>query len=104
MIYVYDRGHHTTVIEGAEDIVKLFKKAKIGISPGVISGTGGTKKNSVKLNKLNDETFRMIVVVKGFKQSFTVYGQNQQHVFSTLIELRKNGWRVSEETDVSVAI
>lgn len=103
MTHVYERGTHTTVIDEAKDVIKLLKKAKVRISPGVILGSDGTRGKSVKLKKLNNETFEMVVVIKSAKQIFKVYGRNQEHVFQPLLELRKSGWIVSEVMDISMA-
>jgi hypothetical protein len=99
--HVNDRGTHTTTIEGAKDIVKIFKKADIGISPGVIEANVKAKGRSIKLKKINNETFEMVVVVKSSKQTFKVYGMNQEHIIKIVNEFKNEGWNIPSVLDIS---
>lgn len=103
MVHINQRGPHTTVIEGAMEIIKLYKKVGVEVSPGVIIANARAKGKSVKLKKLNDHTFEMVVVVNSSKQTFKVYGIDQDHVFAPLVGLKKNGWNVQEVLDISMA-
>lgn len=100
-IHLNERGSHTTVIEGSKDILKLFKKEGIAVSPGVIEGNVKAKGKSVKLKKLNNETFEMVVVVNSSKQTFKVYSHEQDHVAHILQGLKSGGWNVLEIIDLS---
>lgn len=101
MVHINERGSHTTVIEGSKEILKLFKKAGIEVSPGVIEANVRAKGKSVKLKKLNKETYEMVVVVNSSKQTFKVYGRNEWHVFAPLKGLKKEGWNVQDTMDLS---
>ncbi len=101
MKHLNDRGPHTTVIEGAKDIVKLLKKSGAEISPGFIEGKVGAKGRSVKLKKLNSETFEMVVVVNSSKQTFKVYGSDQKSIEKVIQSLKSDGWNVQNTLDMS---
>ena len=101
MIKVNERGTHTTTIEGAKDILKAFKKLGVEVSPGVIEANAKSKGRSVKLKKLNNETFEMVIVVKSSKQTFKVYGDNQKEVIILLETFKKDNWNVQGVLDIS---
>lgn len=101
MIHINERGAHTTVIEGSRDILKLLKKAEVEVSPGVIEGNVKAKGKSVKLKKLNNETFEMVVVVGSSKQTFKVYGKDQENIMNTMQSLKSDGWNVLDMMDLS---
>ncbi len=101
MSKVNERGSHTTTIEGAKDILKAFSKIGVEVSPGVIQANAKSKGRSVKLKKLNEETFEMVVVVKSSKQTFKVYGKNQREIITTLDALKKDNWNVQDVLDMS---
>ena len=101
--HIDERGSHTTVIEGSRDILKLLNKAGAQVSPGVIEGNVKAKGKSVKLKKLNNETFEMVVVVGSSKQTFKVYGNNQNVITSSIQGLKKDGWNVQDTMDLSGA-
>ena len=101
MSKVNERGSHTTAIEGALPILKAFNKIKVEVSPGVIQANAKSKGRSVKLKKLNNETFEMVVVVKSSKQTFKVYGNNQQEIVSLLETFKKDNWNVQSVLDIS---
>lgn len=101
MSKVNERGSHTTTIEGALPILKAFNKIKVEVSPGVIQANAKSKGRSVKLKKLNNETFEMVVVVKSSKQTFKVYGNNQQEIISLLETFKKDNWNVQDVLDIS---
>ena len=101
MSKVNERGSHTTTIEGAKDILKAFSKIGVEVSPGVIQANAKSKGRSVKLKKLNEETFEMVVVVKSSKQTFKVYGKNQTEIIATLDALKKDNWNVQDVLDMS---
>ena len=61
----------------------------------------GGKGKSVKLKKVNDETFEMVIVVKSTKQTFKVYGSTQGVISATIFDLRKEGWNVQDVLDIS---
>ncbi len=98
---VNERGTHTTTIEGAKDILKAFSKIDVEVSPGVIQANAKSKGRSVKLKKLNSETFEMVVVVKSSKQTFKVYGSNQQEIIILLETFKKDNWNVQDVLDIS---
>lgn len=100
-MHVNERGSHTTVIEGSRDILKLLKKAEVEVSPGVIEGNVKAKGKSVKLKKLNNETFEMVVVVNSSKQTFKVYSKDQDSITSVIQGLKKEGWNVQDTMDMS---
>lgn len=101
-MHVNERGSHTTVIGGSKDILKLFRKEGIEISPGVIEANVKAKGKSVKLKKLNNETFEMVVVVNSSKQTFKVYGNNQEYITKVIQGLKAEGWNVQDTMDLSV--
>lgn len=103
MVHINQRGAHTSVIEGAVEIIKLYKKAGVEVSPGVIIANARAKGKSVKLKKLNEHTFEMVVVMNNSKQTFKIYGRDQDHVFAPLVGLKKNDWNVQEVLDISMA-
>jgi len=100
-IHINERGSHTTVIEGSRDILKLLRKAEVEVSPGVIEGNVKAKGKSVKLKKLNNETFEMVVVVSSSKQTFKVYGNDQENISNIVFSLKRDGWTVLETMDLS---
>ncbi len=101
MVHINERGSHTTVIEGSRDILKLLKKAGVEVSPGVIEANVKAKGRSVKLKKLNNETFEMVVVVNSSKQTFKVYGKEQEGITSIIQSLKRDGWNVQDTMDLS---
>ncbi len=101
MTKINERGSHTTTIEGALPILKAFNKIKVEVSPGVIQANAKSKGRSVKLKKLNNETFEMVVVVKSSKQTFKVYGNNQQEIIALLETFKKDNWNVQDVLDIS---
>ena len=101
MTKINERGSHTTTIEGAKDILKAFSKIGVEVSPGVIQANAKSKGRSVKLKKLNNETFEMVVVVKSSKQTFKVYGNNQHEIISLLETFKKDNWNVQDVLDIS---
>lgn len=103
MRHINERGSHTTVIEGSRDILKLLKKANVEVSPGIIEGNVKAKGKSVKLKKLNNETFEMVVVVGSSKQTFKVYGNDQKSITSIIQGLKREGWNVQDTMDLSGA-
>lgn len=100
-MHINERGSHTTVIEGSRDILKLLNKAGVQVSPGVIEGNVKAKGKSVKLKKLNNETFEMVVVVGSSKQTFKVYGNNQECIIDSIQGLKREGWNVQDTMDLS---
>ena len=100
-MHINERGSHTTVIEGAKDVLKLLKKIGILVAPGVIEGNVKAKGKSVKLKKLNNETFEMVVVVGSSKQTFKVYGSAQKAIIKAVQSLRADGWHVLDVMDMS---
>ena len=98
---VNERGTHTTTIEGAKDILKAFKKAGIFISPGVIEAGVQSRGKSVKLKKINNEVFEMVVVVNSSKQTFKVYGENQKEIIALINSFKKENWNVQKVLDIS---
>ena len=101
MVHINERGSHTTVIEGSRDILKLLKKAGVEVSPGVIEANVKAKGRSVKLKKLNNETFEMVVVVNSSKQTFKVYVKEQEGITSIIQSLKRDGWNVQDTMDLS---
>ena len=99
--HINERGSHTTVIEGSKDILKLLKKAGVEVSPGVIEGNVKAKGKSVKLKKLNNETFEMVVVVNSSKQTFKVYGKDQEGIKHIIQSLKADSWNVQDMMDLS---
>lgn len=101
MIHINERGSHTTIIEGSKDILKVLKKSDILVSPGVIEGNVKAKGKSVKLKKINNETFEMVVVVGSSKQTFKVYGENQREIIKIIASFKKDSWNVQDVLDIS---
>lgn len=95
------RGSHTSAIEAARDILKQFFKVGIKVSPGVIEGNIKARTRSIKLRKLNAETFEMVMVAKGSKQTFKVYGSDQEAVIRIVNAQQSEGWLVSPIADFS---
>ncbi len=98
---VNERGTHTTTIEGAIPVLKALSKIGVEVSPGVIQANVRSKGRSVKLKKLNNETFEMVVVVKNSKQTFKVYGKGQEKIIQALDEFKKDNWNVQGVLDIS---
>lgn len=99
--HVNERGSHTTVIEGAKSILKEFKKAEVLVSPGVIEANVKAKGKSVKLKKMNNETFEMVIVVNSSKQTFKVYGENQKEIIKLINSFKLQSWNVQDMLDIS---
>lgn len=99
--HVNERGSHTTTIEGAKDILKAFRKIGVLVSPGVIEANVRAKGKSVKLKKLNNETFEMVVVVNNSKQTFKVYGDNQMEIIKLINNFKVESWNVQKMLDIS---
>lgn len=100
MRHINERGPHTTVIDGARSILKLLKKAGVEISPGFIEGKVGAKGRSVKLKKLSSKTFEMVVVVNSSKQTFKVYGSDQEDITRIIQSLKTSGWNVPDTLNI----
>ncbi|GEM_PF-4852960 len=98
---INERGTHTSVIEGARDVLKILKNLGAMTSPGVIQGNAKAKGKSVKLKKVNNETFEMVVVVNSSKQTFKVYGANQDAIIVGIAALHKENWNVQTMLDMS---
>lgn len=101
-MHTNERGTHTTVIEGSKDFLKAFKKKGIFISPGVIEANVKARGKSVKHKKINNEVFEMVVVVNSSKQTFKVYGGNQEEIIATVNSFKKENWNVQPMLDVSI--
>lgn len=71
------------------------------MSPGVIEGNVKAKGRSVKLKKLNNETFEMVIVVNSSKQTFKVYSSEQERVSKIIQNLKSEGWNVQDTMDLS---
>ena len=54
-MHINERGAHTSVIEGARDILRELRKIGVGTSPGVIEARVRAHGRSVKLKRLSDE-------------------------------------------------
>lgn len=100
-MHINERGSHTSIIEGAKKLLKSFKKIDVAVSPGVIEANVKSKGKSVKLKKLNNETFEMVVVVNSSKQTFKVYGDNQKEIIGFIESLKGEGWNVQEVMDLT---
>lgn len=100
---VNERGTHTSAIEGAKDVFKVLKNLGVTASPGVIQMNVGGKGKSVKLKRVNAETFEMVVVVNGSKQTFKIYGSDQVEISNAILGLRKENWNVQDMLDISQA-
>ena len=97
------RGNHTTVIEAALPVCKMLEKIGVEISPGIIIARVTSKNKSIKLKKLNNETFEMIIVVKSSKQIFKLYSKNHNAIIDAVTSLTKEGWHVLPLIDLSVS-
>lgn len=100
-MHINERGAHTTVIEGARDILKALRKIGVETAPGVIEGNVKAHGKSVKLKKLSDEVFEMVVVVNASKQTFKVYGKDQTGIAGIMQGMKAAGWNVQETLDIS---
>lgn len=100
---INERGTHSSVMEGATDVIKILRKLGVRTSPGVIEANVGGKGKSVKLKKMNNETFEMVIVVKSTKQTFKVYGNEQEVIIAAMLGLRKENWNVQKVLDISGA-
>ena len=101
-MHINERGAHTTVIEGARDILKALRKVGAETAPGVIEGNVKARGKSVKLKRLNRKTFEMVVVVNGSKQTFKVYGEDQNGIVGIMRDRKAAGWNVQETLDLSL--
>lgn len=102
-LIINERGTHTTVIEGARKILLTLKKLGALTSPGVIEGNVNAKGKSIKLKKINNETFEMVIVVGRSKQTFKVYSTSQDTISKGLAALHRDNWRVHAVLDISKA-
>jgi hypothetical protein len=100
-IHINERGAHTTTIEGAKDVLKALKKEGVYTSPGVIEANVKARGKSVKLKKLNNETFEMVIVVNSSKQTFKIYSENQQAVIKLIKSFTAKSWNVQDVLDIS---
>jgi len=98
---VNERGTHTSAIEGAKDVLKVLKKLGVTTSPGVIEANVRARGKSVKLKKVNNETFEMVIVVNSSKQTFKIYGGDQDKVARAVMDLRRENWNVQDVLDIS---
>lgn len=98
---INERGTHTSAIEGARDILKILRKLGTTTSPGVIEMNVKGKGKSVKLKKVNNKTFEMVIVVNGSKQTFKVYGENQDDISKAVAGLCNKNWNVQNMLDIS---
>ena len=81
--------------------MRAFNKIDVQVSPGVIEANVRSKGRSVKLKKLNNETFEMVIVVKSSKQTFKVYGENQDEIITLVNGFKKENWNVQDVLDIS---
>lgn len=102
-IKINQRGTHTSVIEGARNVLKILKNCQATISPGVIEANVKARGKSVKLKKINNETFEMVIVVNSSKQTFKVYGVNQKDIDQGIAALKSENWNVQTTMDISGA-
>mgnify|MGYP000330103274 CR=1 FL=1 len=100
-MHINERGGHTTVIEGARDILKALRKIGIETAPGIIEGNVKARGKSVKLKRLSRKAFEMVVVVKGSKQTFKIYGENQGGIADIMQDMKRREWNVQETIDLS---
>ena len=100
-MHINERGNHTTVIEGAIEVLKEFKKKGVQVSPGVIEANVKARSKSLKLKKLNNETFEMVIVVNSSKQTFKVYDGNQEEVIKLAKSFIPKSWNVQDVLDIS---
>ena len=98
---VNERGTHTTTIEGAKDILKELRKVNVLVSPGVIEANVKSRSKSVKLKKLNNETFEMVIVVNSSKQTFKVYSKEQKEIIKLINSFKVQSWNVQDVLDIS---
>lgn len=101
MAKITERGTHTTAIKGANEILKAFKKINVKVSPGIIEVNARSRGKSVKLKKINNEVFEMVVVVNSSKQTFKVYGENQAEIIETINSFKNDNWNVQQMLDIS---
>jgi hypothetical protein len=101
-MHINERGTHTTVIEGAAGILKALRKIGVETAPGVIEANVGARGKSAKLKRLNDATFELVVVVNGSKQTFKLYGKDQDGVEGVMRDTRRDSWNVQETMDLSL--
>ena len=100
-IKINERGKHTSVIEGGKDVYKILQKLSVRISPGVIEANIGSKGKIVKLKKINNETFEMVIVFNGSKQTFKLYSVEQSLITGALSSFRSRGWNIQDVLDIS---
>lgn len=100
-MHINERGAHTSVIEGAWDILKALRKIGVETAPGVIEANVKAHGRSVKLKKLNDAVFEMVVVVNGSKQTFKLYGKDQSGIAGIIESMKFEGWNVQATMDLS---
>lgn len=100
-MHINERGAHTTVIEGTRDILKALRKVGAETAPGIIEGNVGARGKSVKLKRLSGKAFEMVVVVNGAKQTFKVYGEDQDGILGVMRDMKAAGWNVRETLDLS---
>lgn len=100
-MHINERGGHTTVIEGARDILKALRRIGVETAPGIIEGNVKARGKSVKLKRLNPATFEMVVVVNGSKQTFKIYGRDQDGIAGIMRDMQAAGWNVQETLDLS---
>ena len=101
-LHINERGAHTTAIEGARDLLKALRKLGAEVSPGVIEGNVKAHGRSVKLKRLNAETFEMVVVVNSAKQTFKVYGKDQPGIAGIIEGMKAEGWNVQATMDLTL--
>jgi len=100
-MHINERGAHTTVIEGAWDILKALRKIGVETAPGVIEANVGAHGKSMKLKKLSEKTFEMVIVVNSSKQTFKIYGADQGSLADIMRDMKAGGWNVRETMDLS---
>ncbi len=100
-MHINERGAHTSVIEGARDILRELRKIGVGTSPGVIEARVRAHGRSVKLKRLSDEVFEMVVVVNGSKQTFKIYGKDQSGIAGVVDGMKAEGWNVQDTLDLT---
>lgn len=69
-MHINERGAHTTVIEGAKDVLKALRKIGVETAPGVIEANVGARGKNVKLKKLSDKTLEMVSCGKQLQADF----------------------------------
>lgn len=100
-MHINERGAHTTVIEGARNILKELRRLGVEVSPGRIEANVKARGKSVKLKRLNAEAFEMVVVVNSSKQTFKVYGKDQEGIVRAMAGMKADGWNVLDMMDLS---